>query len=172
MRNHIFALAVAFGVLSGAAHASPVYMSLNQTVDADEVAGSFDIFDLDLNGDSLLDFAFVSGTAPAGGQNDFYALADGFSSTNALMSNGARLSAGTEIGASGVFSSDPGFFVRTFHTPGSPSATRISSLWRQENQAGVTGFLGLSFDISGATHYGWVQVEVPVEACFSTMKFV
>jgi PEP-CTERM motif len=110
---------------------------------------------LDLDGNAVNDFvaqmrSFGSSTASA---RLFRAGA------NAVVSNPGsvrRLSSGATIGAGQTFA-----FGGTLHGIyyGSPYGT-----WPGGFPAATTGFAGVRFDRGGATHYGWIRIQIQNDA--------
>ena len=162
MRRLLCITLLAFGLTPAIASAGPVHVVLDQTVNAGQAIGDVDIFDLDLDADGTDDLTFVSQTTQPTARTEWAAFVQSNSGTTRFLAGGARLSAGDAIGAGGNYSSAPAYFVQTFFSPD----IYIQGLWRQSNQPGTTGFLGIELDIGGNAHYGWIQIEVPREGVF------
>jgi hypothetical protein len=121
-------------------------------------------YGMDLNGDSVAEFTFVSGNASAGG---FAILA---APNNAVMSLRSLDSAFTgPLAAGSVIGADPLPYEWTRH--GSPSqGLPFGSVLTACVDIGCVGlftgvesaYAGLQFQLDGQTHYGWVRLGAPL----------
>lgn len=128
-----------------------------------------DAYDLDLDGDGVLDFDFAVGsvTGPYGTWSfgtAFGMFTGGGGSNNQVIgytgtyyNYGSNLNAGDEIGPDGPWVSDAvlasNFYSNTFGDfPGAGE-----------------GYMGVQFEISGNLHYGWVRLEADINDLFITL---
>lgn len=128
-----------------------------------------DAYDLDLDGDGVLDFDFAvsSVTGPYGTWSfgtAFGMFPGGGGSNNQVIgytgtyyNYGSNLNAGDEIGPDGPWVSDAvlasNFYDNTFGDfPGAGE-----------------GYIGVQFEISGNLHYGWIRLEADINDLFITL---
>ncbi len=131
-----------------------------------------DSYDLDLNGDAIIDFQILQATS---GYNSAYnavlAFPNSAYSTNNIMGSlfysvipmPYALNAGTPIGASGNFPSgaySTNFLAYVYQ------GTGVYANWNGQSDK----YLGLRFDISGSTHYGWARLSVASGSGSFTIK--
>lgn len=155
-----FAIAIA-AIVSLLALASPsqakvVYHSADITI----AQGTYN---LNLNSDGVTDFTITSESSgncysPLGGYGVLF--------ETPASGNGAilgPLTTGDEIGPDQVFSGEKsylaGYISGNDHNPHHPRCfTQWGGPWY--SLKGTTGYLGLSFQLNGETHYGWAQLSV------------
>jgi hypothetical protein len=173
--------ALAGGVVTSAAASAQVAYT-DVTPDAVITTGGTSQYTLDIDGDLTAEMAFivqeasgVTGTYAGYTYTATYGAAAAAFGTSAASTNGwmastsgdiANLSTSNMIGSSGSFNQSQGvmgiegdllFFGNTYP---------ISS----GNFLGQEGFVGVRFDISGSTHYGWARVEVSADGKTLTVK--
>lgn len=124
-----------------------------------------DAYDLDLDGDGVLDFNFAvdSKTGPYGTWS--YGTAFGIGGTQnqvigytgTYYNYGSNLNAGDEIGPDGPWISDAVLASNFYDYPfgAFPGAGE--------------GYIGVQFEISGNLHYGWVRLEADINDLFITL---
>jgi hypothetical protein len=148
------ALTAVAGLAASTADAQIVHTTVNYN-------GGYETYDIDIDSDGTNDF-FILGMdwgANYGIPGNLVHL--GVQGTNELVTYNsyyvAKLAAGvtldstTPFAVAGVWSNGAsygGAFGGTYY-----AAYTWGSFW-----AGETGFVGVAFDISGATHYGWLRV--------------
>jgi hypothetical protein len=120
---------------------------------------------LDLNGDTIVDYAFQNHflPSPGGGVKDERVLDLVLQGTNQAVDSGgnpAALGANVELPGSLSFDTTNGFMAGAKGNdangdPG-PFTGKTSENWSGASNA----FLGLRFDIGGQTHYGWARLSV------------
>lgn len=143
---------------------------------------------IDLDGGGTADIAFgmfqgsQTGTYPYGGYNIPYTLSyaggaaifgSSAASANGWMGSSgapAGLSMGNAIGTSGVFYGSQGSMGVVQGTYlGAPINGQYGP-YTSGNFVGAEKYLGVRFDISGSTYYGWVRVEMSSDATTMTLK--
>mgnify|MGYP006188524309 CR=1 FL=1 len=95
-------------------------------------------------------------------------------STNGWMGSSSSapsiLSNGNAIDASGTFYQSQGIVGAVQNTYlGAPINGQYGP-YSSGNFLGTEGYIGVRFDISGSTHYGWVRVEMAADATSMTIK--
>lgn len=175
-------------VLASSASASIVYTDIDPDVSQDSLLSSSDpVFQIDFDGDANFDltifnyaWTYLSTTNGTFGTSGTYKRYMNFRSVYAyvgstggvLASSGgspSALSAGDNISNLDNFSSGWNRMIRQFNYSTSfnaPSASNTSSASGSSSTSSVIGnfpngatkFIGVKFDISGSTHYGWVRV--------------
>jgi hypothetical protein len=165
------AMAGAF-LATGAVNAQIQYTDVNpdQVVDQNNSP-----FALDLDGDMVDDMNFMVGFASGTYYNGlinytgYYAVASGASNRIVLdtsNSYAAMLSSGSFIGSSAMLSSGSQMLGAVVNYTGLATGSIQAG-----NFLGMTdGYMGVEFDISGATHYGWVRLDVDANATSITIK--
>jgi len=167
------ALASGITVIAGAANAQVMHTDLNPDI---LLTGQGSMYLMDLNADGTDDFAFITadtvinGSATTGGVPFTYTIdikaANVYPTPgNSWMANSsdttvANVPSGSSIGVSdfnGLGSS--GSYLGMMMDISIP-LLGYSLTYPGGNFLGVEGYVGLQFDISGATHYGWARVEV------------
>lgn len=139
---------------------------------------------LDLDGDLTGELAFVvsSGSNPGTFSSVSYtvnfagagaAFGTSAASTNGWMGSGtvpSNVPTSNMIGSTGTF-------VQAFGTLGASQTTYLGAPYggtygpyTDGNFLGSEGYIGIRFDISGATHYGWARVEVASDGKSLTIK--
>ena len=163
------ALASGITVIAGAANAQVMHTDLNPDV---IVTGQGASYIMDLNADGTPDFSFYTADTTINGTTsgmsytlDIKAGIVYPGSGNSWMANSsdttvANVPSGSSIGASdfnglGTSGSYLGMMLDI-----SVPLLGYSVTYPAGNFLGVDGFVGLKFDVSGATHYGWARVEV------------
>lgn len=82
----------------------------------------------------------------------------------------SNLPSGSAISASGTFYQAQGFVGNIQSTYlGAPANTQLGP-YSTGNFLGTEGYIGVRFDISGQTHYGWVRVEMNATATQMIIK--
>lgn len=168
--------ALKYSAMAGAFLASGVVNSQIQYTDVnpDQVVDQNNSpFLLDLDGDANTDVsfnvAFVSGTYYGGliNYSGFYAAAS--AALGIVMdtaSSPAVLSAGDTIDNTVFGTSATGQLAYSINITG-----LYSGVYQGGNFAGASdAYLGISFDISGSTHYGWVRLDVAPDGSSITIK--
>ena len=168
------------------------YTDLNPDV---LVTGNLDSYLLDLNADLMPDFSFVTLDTAFGGSNTSYfpiPVTYNVNYAGAQMNNapgnqwaGETVITGTGTSASSSFglanipqgsSIGPGNSWDSSSTlVGLNINITVPLLGYSTNvqsgpMIGTTGFIGLKFDISGNTHYGWARVEVTANGEILSIK--
>ncbi|MEM1445580.1 MAG: PEP-CTERM sorting domain-containing protein [Planctomycetota bacterium] len=115
-------------------------LGFSQNLDLDEGGTSPDVL--------LSNYSFLGGTYSGASVQTYPGQLVGFTSTNTGRNYVSLLSSGDLIDATTV---GPSFFGSMAYGANNPEA---------EFNSVTGGFLGLSFPISGATHFGWVRVDV------------
>lgn len=172
------ALAGAF-LATGAVNGQVMYTDVNP----DAVVTNGNSFAVDFDGDATDDFLVqvgsATGTFVQSGVTVNYNLqygaatgVNGLMGTTGTSSQAAQfvsnLSNGNAIGASGNFVTSAVFAQETFF---SAPAVSFSTTNTWGNFVGATdAYIGVSFDISGSTHYGWVRCDVASDATTVTIK--
>ena len=145
---------------------------LSLTLSGDNASDSFD---LDLNGDSTIDYSFNGrnsktfqpiitfiptsfGSFPftIGTFSVYSGVISGTNANNkfALDGNIAKLGTGSGVKAAvSTSSAGAGTFIRSYNGG-------LSGNFTPSFSGSDSGFVGLKFDISGADHYGWLEVIV------------
>lgn len=155
MRFNILALAAIVSIVALAlpTQAKIVYHSADVTINDGT-------YNLDLNHDGITDFTISAGgklpSCPPGGRSG--------AGESPASGNGALigpLKLGDQIGASDTFES-PGQFLAVVVTAKSNHQCifNVEGPWRPSGSNSVVGYLGLSFQISGQTFYGWAHLAV------------
>ncbi len=169
------ALTAVASLAASSAEAQIVHTVVNYT-------GGYETYDIDIDADGTNDFYLLGVDWGA-----MYGLSAGnlvhigVQGTNALVTYGsyyaANLAAGvtldsaTTFAVAGVWSGGAGSggafggFYSYATSGGGVNSGSWGNFW-----AGQTGFVGVSFDISGATHYGWLRVTPSAD--FATWTLV
>jgi hypothetical protein len=143
-------------------------------VEPDEVIGLNGSFNIDLNADGIADFnpqVFDGGVNGAGAV--IFPTSSGSNSNQGSNGNGfvgflnsnynypSNLSSGAVIDANAAFRTDVRGDLNFYSCNYSGS----------QFCDGVTdGFIGVSFELAGNTHYGWIRVDVSADASLITVK--
>lgn len=167
------ALSAAFLGTAVATNASVVYTDIDP--DAAAITGT-DVIDIDMNNDGIVDFQF-RGTGTSFSSSYFafrtniaqmYGVnggAYGFAATSSYGAAGyavAALNSGDNIGPSGLFNSSTWATVGGFFSFSSFGVGYGSAIGPMPG-AGEK-FIGVSFDIGGNQHYGWIRIDVAADA--------
>lgn len=124
------------------AQAAPIYSGVqNVSISTDTT------YDFDLNGDAVIDYAFQNAFNAGTGFQDLSLVGFGGNQAVTFFGSPVSLSAGTPLPGS-----------QKFTAPTAPMETSDSSFdpWA----ASPNSYLGLAFDIAGATHYGWARLTI------------
>lgn len=164
------AMASAF-LATGAVNSQIIYTDVNPDQVVDQASGPFM---LDLDGDATNDAGFqvqfASGTyASVINYSGFYALAsaaNGMVNATGTNSYAAMLSSGSAISAGNMGTGSTGMLGAVVNYTGAASGQIAAGNFLGNSD----GFLGIAFDISGATHYGWVRLDVDAGATTITIK--
>ncbi len=142
---------------------------------------------LDLDGNAVAELGFVmasgsvSGTYPYAGYNIPYTLnyvggvaafGSNAAATNGWMGSSApsNIAAGASIGSGGSFVQSGGIIGNVQSTYlGAPLNGQYGP-YSDGNFLGTEGYVGVRFDISGATHYGWARIEMSADGTTMTIK--
>jgi hypothetical protein len=168
------ALTAVAGLAASTADAQIVHTTVNYN-------GGYETYDIDIDGDGTNDFYLLGADWGANYGFTGNLVHIGVQGTNELVTYGtyyaAKLAAGvtldstTPFAVAGVWAGGAenggafgGFYSYTYYGYG-PYSGSWGSFW-----AGQTGFVGVSFDISGATHYGWLRVTPSAD--FATWTLV
>jgi hypothetical protein len=144
--------------LVGLAFHPPAAADMITYVDIDDVSmyggGTPILYDFDLDGDSVIDFVFESSQTPTTG---FRVQPQGNNRVVATPADrAAPLSSGISINetlpASFMWSSSASLLMNT-------CAAFPEGIVCIGDFNNVIGFLGLEFEISGQTHYGWMRIN-------------
>lgn len=171
MRHNNFAChvrTVAFAVAATLVTASilPSPAAAEIVYHATDIAISRGAYNLDLNGDGITDFTITSKIEKFGLPcPDFSAVL----TETPAAGNGAivgPLSRGVEIGANQSFSADIAtmssvWWYTKLVIKGNDAYCEVASHGEDGTWWGKTGYLGLSFQVSGQTYYGWAQLSCP-----------
>lgn len=180
------ALAGSMTAVVGAVNAQVVYTDVNPDLVLNSAGTTLGT--VDFNNDGTVDIAFIAATTSwtqtVGGYNariDWDGVQAGFgSSANAnngwmgsATSSGqavAGLSSGVQIGSGGSFFQANGTVGAGLYVS-YPSSTSFNFPTTQGAVSGGSeAFIGVRFDISGATHYGWIRVEMSADSKSMTIK--
>ena len=167
------ALATGITAVSGATNAQVQYTDINPDY---LVSGNGSSYALDLNNDNVVDFEFVtisSSTSitysnfPINVQFDL-GLVYPAASSNSWMANSsdttiANIPAGSSIAPSNLFSGGSAVL-------GGMINFGILGSYPYGNFLAQEGFLGVKFQASGNTHYGWIRVEVTADGKTLSVK--
>ena len=172
------ALAGGITAIAGVANAQVVYTDINPD---QLVTGNGGMYSLDVDNDGTVDFSLT--TMVVTSSYTYYGMnislqydaavvspaASGNSMMTSYSSGVANVPVGSAIGSSGSFSSASGFlgYSLTYSITGSLST---SGSFSGGNFINGEGFVGLKFDISGDTHYGWARVEVTPDGTTLSVK--
>lgn len=179
-------LACGVSAVTGAS-AQVVYSDINPDMVLSPSGTSQYTIDLDNGGSADIAFGMFqgsqTGTYPYAGYNIPYTLSyvggaaafgSAAPSANGWMASSsgdpAGLSMGSAIGTSGVFYGSQGSlgFVQSTYF-GAPINQQFGPT-PSGNFVGVEKYLGVRFDISGSTYYGWVRIEMSADATTMTLK--
>jgi hypothetical protein len=181
--NSYSALAGVFLAGAGAANAQFLYVDLDPDVTVDM---SNSPFNLDMNGDQIDDFKFEVNTI-TGSSTMYYGLLNFTYSGVAAGATGLNgsvvgyFSTSQSMNAVSALSNGVGIEVQSFVPDGmlagnvdvvftgmySGSYTNVGF----GNFSDVTdGYMGVSFDVGGNTHYGWIRLSIPMSSDVITIK--
>jgi len=164
----------------GVSQAQVMYTDVNPDGDLSTPQGTYDI---DFNNDAVIDVSFVytkatGATGSISGQTyvatyDMQVVANTAGNNWIVPSSTSNnlptaLYAGQPIGTSGNFGG------ATNGPVGGHVDALIGGLIPYSldvgNFRGAEGFLGVSFDIGGSTHYGWIRLETALDGTSTTIK--
>jgi hypothetical protein len=135
-----------------------------------------DAYDLDLDGDGVLDFDFAVGSIT--GSNGTWSFGTAFGMftggggsnnqiigyTGAYYNYGSNLNAGDEIGPDGPW------LAYSSVSNAAVLASNFYGISYGDFPGAGEGYIGVQFEISGKVHYGWVRLEADINDVFITLK--
>ena len=142
-------------------------------VEPDEVIGLNGSFNIDLNADGIADFNPQVFDAPNGAGAVIFPTSNGSNSSQGSNGNGfvgfaignynypSNLSSGAVIDANSDFVTD---------ARGDLNLNSCNYSGSQFCDGVTDGFIGVSFELAGNTHYGWIRVDVSADASSITVK--
>ena len=173
------ALASGITVIAGAANAQVMHTDLNPDV---VLTGQGASYPMDLNADGTPDFSFYTAdttvTGTTSGMSYTLDIKAGIvypGSGNSWMANTSDTTVANVPSGSSIEASD----FNGLGTSGSYLGMMLdisipllgySITYPAGNFLGTDGYVGLKFDISGSTHYGWARVEVSSTGNTLTIK--
>ncbi|MCH7535748.1 MAG: T9SS type A sorting domain-containing protein [Bacteroidetes bacterium] len=162
--------------IASSADAALIITDVNPDIVIDSQIG--ELYMVDINNDSIPDISlygytnttawsyspvnYIGGNAYA---NSFVVQASSYSGINYLvpMNNGATLSSGPNLIAGANFNTGSAGIIYWYDYWAFPSPSYTYGVvpWCTLNYAGIKNrYIGVKFDISGQTHYGWVFVDI------------
>jgi hypothetical protein len=173
------ALAGGITAVAGVANAQIVHTDINPDT---LVTGNGAVYDLDVDNNGVIDFTFnliVSSTSYTYGGfvtvdvNYAGAIMSPAASGNSMMASSygmLNVPAGSAIGSSGSFSSTSNWAGVGGSYSLIYSTTSSTGSISQGNFLNTDGFVGLKFQNSGNTHYGWARIEVANDGAVLSVK--
>jgi len=171
-------LAGGLTAIAGAANAQIVYTDINPDT---LITGNGAFYNLDVDNNGVIDFTFYtiasSITYSSGSSSTFIDFSGAYmspaASGNSMMNfsyGPMNVPAGSAIGSSGSFTSSGGWVGLVADISYVSSSSTSSYSVSVGNFLDTDGFVGLKFQNSGNTHYGWARIEVANDGTVLSVK--
>ena len=172
------ALAGGITAVAGVSNAQIVHTDINPDT---LITGNGAVYNLDVDNNGVIDFTFntiaSSITYNSGSSSTFINFSGAYmnpaASGNSMMISTygpMNVPAGSAIGSSGSFTSSGGWVGLVADISYVSSSSTSSYSVSIGNFLNTDGFVGLKFQNSGNTHYGWVRIEVANDGAVISVK--
>ena len=172
------ALAGGLTAIAGAANAQLGHTDINPDT---LITGNGAVYNLDVDNNGVIDFTFYtiasSITYSSGSSSTFIDFSGAYmspaASGNSMMNfsyGPMNVPAGSAIGSSGSFTSSGGWVGLVADISYVSSSSTSSYSVSVGNFLDTDGFVGLKFQNSGNTHYGWARIEVANDGTVLSVK--